>query len=72
MISCPWAVCRPVEETNTWHVRLNNNPSQQVVSTKCVRAIGNQWEGDGDMGERSPEALGFELCVWRRREKVWR
>lgn len=28
----------------------------------CVRAIGSQEEGGDDMGERSQEVLGLELC----------
>lgn len=35
----------------------------------CVIAIGTQKKEGGDMGERSQEVLGLELCVcvWRRR-----
>lgn len=36
----------------------------------CVRAIGSQEEGGGDMGERSQEVLGLELCVEEERGGV--
>lgn len=71
MISCLPAVCRRSEETNTQRVRLNNNPSRQVVSTSpvCVVSQPQVLSKKVLVPEEDPGRVQALNCVqWKRGE----